>query len=119
MKKRIVLLEDDRQSRKGMAALLRNEGHEVTEVQHALEAQAWIAQCTTPPDVAVVDIHLPGLRGDEWALFLKDLLPETRIVFVSGLPGLAGIDRYGPDATYFQKPFRVEDFLHVVSGDTN
>lgn len=119
MKKRIVLLEDNRQSRQGMAALLRNDGHDVVEVTHALEAQAWIATCSTPPDIAVVDINLPGLRGDEWALFLKEMMPETRIVFISGSAGLAGIDRYGPDAMFFHKPFSVNEFLHAMNDSSS
>jgi DNA-binding response OmpR family regulator len=113
--KRIVLLEDNRQSRAGLAALLRSEGHEVVEVKNALEAQAWIASAPTSPDVAIVDIDLPGLRGDQWALFLKETSPETRIIFVSGYEGLAGIDRYGPDARYFHKPFAIDELLDAVN----
>ena len=87
--KRIVLLEDEVHSRHSMAALLRGEGHEVLLARNALEAQA---QCMLNiPDVAIVDIHLPGLRGDEWAMYLKGMFPDTRIIFVSGQAGLAGV----------------------------
>ena len=113
--KRIVLVEDHRESRIGLSALLRAEGHEVVEVTNALEAQAWIAGEPMPPDVAIVDIDLPGLRGDQWALFLKETMPETRIIFISGLHGLAGIDRYGPDARYFHKPFAIDEFMDAVN----
>ena len=113
--KRIVLLEDNRESRVSLAALLRAEGHEVVEVTNALEAQAWIAGSQLPPDLAIVDIDLPGLRGDQWALYLKETMPETRIIFISGHHGLAGIDRYGPDARYFHKPFAIDDFMDAVN----
>jgi DNA-binding response OmpR family regulator len=117
--KRIVLLEDNRESRAGLAALLRSEGHEVVEVKNALEAQAWIASAPKSPDVAIVDIDLPGLRGDQWALYLKETSPETRIIFVSGHFGLAGIDRYGPDARYFHKPFAIDDLLDAVNENSS
>jgi len=116
--KRIVLVEDHRESRVGLAALLRADGHEVVEVKNALEAQAWIAGAPLPPDIAVVDIDLPGLRGDQWALFLKETMPDTRIIFISGHHGLAGIDRYGPDARYFHKPFAIDDFTDAVNEET-
>ena len=115
--KRIVLLEDNRESRIGLSALLRAEGHEVVEVKNALEAQAWIAGSQDAPDLAIVDIDLPGLRGDQWALFLKETMPETRIIFISGHHGLAGIDRYGPDARYFHKPFAINEFIDAVNDD--
>jgi DNA-binding response OmpR family regulator len=117
--KRIVLLEDNRESRAGLAALLRSDGHEVVEVKNALEAQAWIASSPTPPDVAIIDIDLPGLRGDQWALYLKETSPETRIIFVSGLHGLAGIDRYGPDARYFHKPFAIDELMDAVNEEAS
>jgi DNA-binding NtrC family response regulator len=116
--KRIVLLEDHRESRVSLSALLRADGHQVVEVKNALEAQAWIAESPLPPDVAVVDIDLPGLRGDQWALFLKETMPETRIIFISGHHGLAGIDRYGPDARYFRKPFAIDEFMDAVNEES-
>jgi len=116
--KRIVLVEDNRESRVSLSALLRADGHEVVEVTNALEAQAWIAGAPLPPDIAVVDIDLPGLRGDQWALFLKETMPDTRIIFISGHHGLAGIDRYGPDARYFHKPFAIDEFMDAVNEDS-
>jgi DNA-binding response OmpR family regulator len=116
--KRIVLLEDNRESRVGLAALLRADGHEVAEVRNALEAQAWIAGSPVAPDLAIVDIDLPGLRGDQWALFLKETMPDTRIIFISGHHGLAGIDRYGPDARYFHKPFAIDEFMVAVNEES-
>jgi len=50
--------------------------------RNALEAQALCAELDH--DVALLDVELPGLQGNEWALYLKEMSPETRIIFVSG-----------------------------------
>ena len=115
MKKRILLLEDEARSRTPLANLLRREGHTVSVARNALEAQALCAD--DQPDVAIVDINLPGLRGDEWALYLKETSPDTRIIFVSGRPGLAGLDRYGPDVLFLHKPLDPTLLLDMLSDE--
>lgn len=115
MAKRILLLEDQDVTRRSLATLLRSEGYDVLVARNALEAQALCAG-GNDPDVAIVDIQLPGLQGNEWALYLKEMSPETRIIFVSGRPGLAGLDRYGPDVHFLHKPFQPEDLLTLVAG---
>jgi DNA-binding response OmpR family regulator len=116
MSKRILLLEDQDVTRRSLATLLQAEGHEVLVAKNALEAQALCGGGTTnDPDVAIVDIQLPGLHGDEWALYLKEMSPDTRIIFVSGRPGLAGLDRYGPDVHFLHKPFHPEELLALIN----
>jgi len=117
MAKRILLLEDQDVTRRSLATLLRAEGYDVLVARNALEAQALCAG-GNDPDVAIVDIQLPGLQGNEWALYLKEMSPETRIIFVSGRPGLAGLDRYGPDVHFLHKPFQPEDLLALVAGNS-
>jgi DNA-binding response OmpR family regulator len=95
MAKRILVVEDQDATLRGLAAILTAEGHTVLRAHNALEAEALCAEGA--PDVALVDIELPGLQGNEWALHLKEESPETRIIFVSGRNGLAGMDRYGPE----------------------
>jgi len=114
MAKRILLLEDQDVTRRSLATLLQAEGHHVLVARNALEAQALCAS-GQEPDVAIVDIQLPGLQGNEWALYLKEMSPDTRIIFVSGRPGLAGLDRYGPDVHFLHKPFQPDDLLALIA----
>jgi DNA-binding NarL/FixJ family response regulator len=37
----------------------------------------------SPPDVVLMDIHLPGISGIECTLRLKQLLPETQVLIVT------------------------------------
>jgi two-component system, OmpR family, alkaline phosphatase synthesis response regulator PhoP len=115
MAKRILVLEDQDITRRGLATILEQDGHTVLRARNALEAQALCAD--GDPDVAIVDIELPGLQGNEWALHLKEVSPETRIIFVSGRPGLAGMDRFGPDVHFLHKPIAPEELLGLVESD--
>ncbi len=74
-RKRILLVEDDTDLARLYRGVLRMAGF---DTQHA--ADGWSALRTIdeePPDVLVVDIHVPGLRGDELLTELSNH-PETR-----------------------------------------
>ena len=56
------------------------------------------------PDVVFSDIELPGMTGLAFAVELKKLVPETKIIFVSGFPKYA-VDAFRLHASgYIVKP---------------
>ena len=112
MAKRILIVEDQDFARRGIAAILEQDGHTAMHAKNALEAQALCTE--NPPDVAIVDIELPGLKGNEWALHLQETNPQTRIIFVSGRPSLPGLDRFGTDVHFLRKPFSPDMLLELV-----
>ena len=102
MARRVLLVEDDRVSRESLANLLRGLGHEVIAVWSAEEAKESLKTFT--PDVALLDVWLPGLPGDAFAVYLKHLLPLVRIVFMSGQLGPVDLTQFGSEATSIPKP---------------
>jgi DNA-binding NarL/FixJ family response regulator len=82
--KRFVLVEDQTAIREMLAELLALvEGFEC--VGSCGDGLSAIDLCkTTNPDVAVVDIRLPGLHGVELIRRLKTLMPDLRILVFSG-----------------------------------
>jgi two-component system response regulator BaeR len=60
---RVLLLEDERELRHGLAERLRAEGHVVDEAADGPEG--WYIGHEYPIDVAVVDLGLPGVDGAE------------------------------------------------------
>src|SRR3990167_6188090 len=80
---RIFLAEDHALFREGLRALLeRQPGVEVVgEAGEGTDALAQIAQ--TRPDVAVLDIAMPGLSGIEVTRRLRAVAPETRVLILS------------------------------------
>ena len=62
---KVLLVDDNADSREMYALLLKADGHEVHEAEDGTAALALFGQ--TPPDVAVIDIGLPGMDGYELA----------------------------------------------------
>jgi len=82
---RLLLAEDQAMVRGALATLLSLEPDlevvaEVDRGDAVLEAVR-----RTRPDVAVLDIEMPGADGLEAAAILRDELPETRVLILTGL----------------------------------
>jgi len=102
LRRRILLVEDDRSTREAMAHLLRYLGLEVRACPDAEIARRVVV--TYVPDIALLDIDLPGMHGDDFAAFLQQCCPSTRIIFVSAEDGPNGAERFGRNVTFMPKP---------------
>jgi CheY-like chemotaxis protein len=101
---RILVVEDDADSKDVTCELLMVLGHQVSSVGSAEEALAL-------PDkesfqVLLTDINLPGISGIELARQLLGQLPELRIIFASGY-GNVPRDELGFEAAFLPKPYNV------------
>lgn len=87
---RVLLAEDVRILREALAGLLALE--EDIEVVAEVESGDVIVATAVPtrPDVAVIDIELPGLDGLSAAAELHERLPECRTLILTGVgrPGM-------------------------------
>ena len=79
---RILLVEDDDESRVNSAELLEVLGHTVLQVRDGEAALALLR--STAIDVLVTDIGLPGMSGEELAACARAALPSLGVVFASG-----------------------------------
>jgi DNA-binding NarL/FixJ family response regulator len=79
---RVVLADDHPLYRQGLARLLVRSGIEVVaEAGNGLEAISAVEQHA--PDVAVVDLNMPGLSGVEVTRRLIERTPASRVLIVS------------------------------------
>jgi two-component system response regulator AtoC len=60
-KERILVAEDDRTARVSLAGLLEAEGFEILTAENGTQAESLLLQ--QKPDVALLDIRMPGLDG--------------------------------------------------------
>lgn len=67
--RRVLVVEDSDDAREALQLLLELEGHEVSVAGNGSEALA--AALEHPPDVALIDIGLPGIDGFEVARCLR------------------------------------------------
>ena len=84
---RVLVVEDDRDSREGLRELLQVWGHSVEVAESGAEAIEKAIACR--PEVALIDIGLPEMDGYEVALRIREAVGETPI-FLIALTGLTG-----------------------------
>ena len=83
MKKiRILLADDNSHVRQLLACLLSNE-HRIVET--VADGRALVtAAAELRPDIVISDIDMPVVNGLEAARQLREMLPHTRIILMSG-----------------------------------
>ncbi|MGK5637901.1 response regulator transcription factor [Streptomyces sp. URMC 126] len=86
---RVLLAEDQSMVREALAALLDLEGDIEVVAQVARGDEVVEAARRARPDVALLDIEMPGLSGLEAAALLGREAPEVRVVILTtfGRPG--------------------------------
>jgi CheY-like chemotaxis protein len=82
--RRVLVVDDNRDSAQSLALLLRLRGHEVCEAYDGLDAVGTAAEFR--PDVVLLDIGLPGLNGYEVARRIRQepWSREALLVAVTG-----------------------------------
>jgi signal transduction histidine kinase len=79
--RRILIADDNRDSAETLAALLRMEGHEVTSVHDGPVALSVFGELK--PEVALLDIGMPGLTGYEVARKMRQSAPRTPLLLIA------------------------------------
>jgi DNA-binding NarL/FixJ family response regulator len=117
MSERLLVVDDEPNLLRAVAATLRAEGYEVTTARSARDALMHVAMFV--PDLVVSDIRMPGMDGYVLVRNLRSA-PRTRLVPIVFLTAkdetadrIAGF-RTGVDA-YLTKPFEPEELVAVVS----
>lgn len=82
---KLLLVDDHALFREGLRALLDlEEDFEVVgEASRGSEAAAWLAASQEPPDVVLLDLHLPDGNGSDFCRDLLKLSPESKVLILS------------------------------------
>jgi DNA-binding response OmpR family regulator len=78
---RVLLIEDDRAVREGVALALRRQGHEVVPAVTGEEGLQRVR--SVRPDVAVLDLMLPGMAGLDVCRALRELDQTLPIIMAT------------------------------------
>jgi DNA-binding NarL/FixJ family response regulator len=80
---RTAIVEDDRATREGLCLLINGTpGYRCIGSYRNVE-DALREPNSTPPDVLLLDIHLPGMLGSEGVRVLKDKYPSLQILMLT------------------------------------
>jgi len=114
---RILIADDDRDHVLTLAALLMDEGHEVREVYRGSEITRMAREFD--PDVALIDISMPGMNGYDAAREIRQEFGKARpmLIAITGwkqssdriLAKLAGFDHHMP------KPFDSKALIALLN----
>jgi len=90
----------------------------VIGVGSGADALARLEANSTPVDLILSDVVMPGLSAKAVGDAVARLRPTVPILFMSGYPGhdVVGRGLLSPDAPFLQKPFAVEELARSVRG---
>jgi CheY-like chemotaxis protein len=115
MTERILIVEDHPTMREALRLVLQREDLEIVEAGDGTSALA-LAR-SDPPDLILLDLHIPGISGEDVLAELKadPATAGARVIVVTatGEEGRARALAVGADA-YFTKPFSPIALLQAV-----
>src|SRR5688572_29351159 len=82
----VLIVEDERVSRRALAALMSASGYE-TEALGSAEEALQAVRHGTHPDIALVDLGLPGMNGLDFIGRLTELDPQVFPVLITAANG--------------------------------
>jgi two-component system response regulator RegA len=110
-KQSLLLVDDDEVFRTRMARAFVERGYEVTSA-HDYDSAVAHARIESP-ELAVLDLKMPGKSGLELVKALLEIDPQTKIIVLTGYGSIAtAIDAVRLGATYYlQKPADADEIL--------
>lgn len=108
----ILLVEDDDTIRELLKRVLQRDGFQVLTATCGEEAES--LALTSPVDLLVCDVCLPGVSGPVLAHRLAETQPELRTLLMSGDPSLDELIDDALDAEFLGKPFTTRAFMENV-----
>ncbi|HKM59958.1 MAG TPA: response regulator [Candidatus Bathyarchaeia archaeon] len=111
---KILIVDDDENIRNTVEAILEDEGYLVDTAASGGEAVKKTQK--TNYNIALLDIRLPDMEGVELLKLIKEGVPRTRKIMVTGYPSMqnaiAALNK-NADA-YLIKPVDIENLLATV-----
>ncbi|EEF24464.1 two-component sensor histidine kinase bacteria, putative, partial [Ricinus communis] len=111
---RILLVDDMPDATEALSILLTLDGHEVKRAQSGPEALSLVESFT--PNVALIDINMPGMDGHELARLLRQRpqCASTRLVALTGYTARTAESVADEFDCYLAKPPSLEDLAEVL-----
>ncbi len=100
----MLLAEDEEVVRRLVAETLGRLGYTVLTAANGEEAVALLSE---EVDLVLTDVVMPGMGGRELAAHVRDRLPDTRVLFMTGYDSdsVRGEGAPALDAPLLEKPF--------------
>ena len=117
--KRVLVIEDNRDAREMFRMMLELAGHEVLEAEEGLSGLELLK--ASRPDVAVIDVGLPGLNGYEIARRFREEPDAGGVMLVAltgyGTPEAVERSRQAGFDHHLIKPVNAESLREIMRGE--
>jgi DNA-binding NarL/FixJ family response regulator len=115
---RVVLADDHKVMREGLAALLNEQTDMDVVGQAGNGREAVNLTCALGPDVVIMDVAMPLMAGDEATRQIKLHLPKTRVIALSMFEeaGVAETMQQAGAEGYLLKTAPFEELLTAIRG---
>jgi PAS domain S-box-containing protein len=113
---RVLLVEDEDMVRGLLEETLESAGFEVVTARNGAEAVEGLERGGPRPDILVTDVVMPKMSGPELARRLETMLPDLRVLFISGYTAdeLQSRVGFGAGVGFLQKPFSPPTLIEKV-----
>jgi two-component system chemotaxis response regulator CheY len=108
MCKRVLIVDDDVESREMLSEIFKGEGYPVVGLaETGLEAVQLFSEPEDRAEVVIMDYAMPGMNGIEAAREILEIAPDTNVVMVSGNCGIKQEALASGISSFFAKPFPI------------
>jgi DNA-binding NtrC family response regulator len=87
--RKILIIDDEPTIADTLALIFASSGYDARSVYSAEQALQTLEEWC--PDLAIIDVVLPGMNGIEFATFLKASYPACQFLLFSGQPGTSSL----------------------------
>lgn len=113
--KRILIVDDEENTRIGLSKLLAQEGFEVESAANGNEALVYLGQRKV--NLVISDINMPEMNG---LVFLRELsrkFPSTNVIMITAYGGVESyLEAMNLGAyEYLHKPVRLDELRSVIT----
>jgi CheY-like chemotaxis protein len=112
---RILVLDDEKSIVELIVIVLRGAGFTVVGTQSPFEAIAICENLQARIDLVLCDVHMPGLKGIQFADRVRNTMPNARFVFMTGDVN-AREDLIAKGFICLQKPFIFSELVWRLQG---
>jgi two-component system chemotaxis response regulator CheY len=115
---RVLVVEDDDETRLMLREALTDEGFEVITAQDGLHALR--TEAAASPDAIVLDFDLPLMSGPEVVQEWRSRRPHAHVpvIGMSALREGPAVARDLQLTTFLQKPFEIDTLISAIRSDT-
>jgi DNA-binding NtrC family response regulator len=110
---RVLIVDDERVIANTLAMIFSAARYDARAVYSAEEALAMVPGWQ--PQLAIIDVCLPGMNGIDLAVLFKTACPGCRITLISGAPGTSDLLTAAIPFEVLAKPVPPAELLNIAA----